>query len=117
MNRVVKATVTRTNFLTSRSPYALQFLSLFKGVQFEPQPKQIRLVQQARVLSGSIQVRFRDSKHLKDIIEEVPLIRVIERLYFVHDESVQDGEELVSTEAEIKRNYFRTLCGRYSFKG
>ncbi|MGV8948936.1 MAG: hypothetical protein ACOH2E_06190 [Candidatus Paracaedibacter sp.] len=105
-HEAVRSTVTRTNFLTSKSPYAIQFFFLFKDVHFDPMPKELRLSQLAKVESGSIEVHFRDTEHLKNIVEEIQLLECSGRLYFVFDKSVQDGEELVTTEGVLQKEYF-----------
>lgn len=102
----VRSAVTKTNLLTSKSPFAIQFFSLLKGVQFDPMPKEIRLSQLAKVKEGSIEVHFRDTKHLRSIVEEIQLIKPEDRLYFVFDERAQNGKELVPTEGTLQKEYF-----------
>jgi len=63
-------------------------------------------VQFAKVTKGSIEVHFRDSKHLRHIVEETPLIRAKGRVYFVRNQTTQDGDEIVPTKGRLERNYF-----------
>jgi hypothetical protein len=106
-HRVITSTITSTNFLTSSSPYALKFLSYFEKVDVIPKPSQLRLVQFAKAWEGSIEVRFRDSKHLKEIVEATPKIEASKnRILFVRDQSVEDGEEIMPTIGTLERNYF-----------
>jgi hypothetical protein len=79
--------------------------SLFKDVQFDPQPTALRLVRQVTVNKGSIEVHFRDPKHLRKIVEAIPLIEVGDRLYFVRDNNIQDGKELIPTEENMRQSY------------
>lgn len=53
-------------------------------------------------------MRFRDTKHLRQIVEETSEILcpgIGDGLYFVHDEAAKDGEELVETTGSLKRSY------------
>jgi hypothetical protein len=119
-NRAVILAVTHTNFITSKSPYARQFIWRLREVQFvmqddqfDPLSIQLRLVQQAKVTNGSIEVHFRDPKHLRDIVERIPRIEVKERLYFVHDRNAKDFEELVPTEGDIEIGYFFYFTAKF----
>lgn len=103
--KAVRASVTSTNFLTSRKPYAVQFRSLFNNIHFEPQPRTLRFCLEAKVENGSLEVHFRDTKHLKRIVKETPLMRVRDKLYFVQDDHAQDDKELVATEGEVRSQY------------
>lgn len=105
-NWSVGTAVTGTNFLNSKSPFAVECFSWFVDVQFEPKPKKVRLVRSAKVTKGSIEVHFRDSKHLKRIVKETPLIKAHDRLYFVHDDKAEDHKELVPTEGDLQAAYF-----------
>ena len=116
-HRVITSTITTTNFLTSKNPYAVQFLSFFNEVEIVPKPKQLRLVQFAKVTKGSIEVHFRDSKHLRHIVEETPLIRAKGRVYFVRNQTTQDGDEIVPTKGRLERNYFLNFFCRWPTKG
>jgi hypothetical protein len=105
-NRVVRATVTRTNFLTSPSPFACEFFTFFKDMIFDPQPKALRLGQQAEAKEGSVTVHFRNTKHLIDIVEETPLIKAKHHVYFKFDPLVEYGEELEADVGKISTQYF-----------
>jgi hypothetical protein len=103
---VIRSVVTRTDFLNSKCPYAVEFYSLFNNVQFEPEPKEIRLSISAKLQEGSIEVHFRDTQHLKNIVEETSLIRASDRLYFVRDSNAQDHQELIPTKGDLQEVYF-----------
>lgn len=108
-SRIFRSMITRTNFLNSENPYASDIRSIFSKVNFDRQPKAIKLALSAKVENGSIEAHFRDSGHLRDIVEEIPLIRVDDKLYFVRDNTAKDGEELtptISTGEGLRKSYF-----------
>ncbi|MBX9696795.1 MAG: F-box protein [Alphaproteobacteria bacterium] len=105
-HRIYQSLITNTNFLTSDRPYAQDFRSIFSKVAFEPQPQAIRFLVEAKSSDGDIEVHFRDTKHLKQIVDQTPEMQPKENLYFVHDEVVKNGEELVSTSGNIEKSYF-----------
>lgn len=95
-----------TNYLNPNNPHRQDISSLFDKVVFDPQPRAIRLKRFAKVENGSIEVRFRDSQHLRDIVEQIPSIEAIENIYFVRDEHVKDGKELIPLNGQLKHGYF-----------
>lgn len=103
--KAVRASVTGTNFLTSKKPYAVHFRSLFSNIHFEPQPTALRFCLEAKVENGSLEVHFRDRKHLKSIVSETPLMEVEDRLYFVHDVHAKDSKELVASNGVVNSQY------------
>jgi hypothetical protein len=106
-HRIYQSLITSTNFLTSDRPYAQDFRSIFNEVIFEPQPQAIRLVNKAVTKNGDIEVRFRDTEHLKQIVDETPeIMPKFGNLYFVRDEMVEDGKELVASSGSLEKSYF-----------
>lgn len=97
-----------TNYLDSDNPHKQDISSLFDKVIFTPQPSAIRLKRFAKAENGSIEVRFRDSQHLRDIVEQTPYIDgdFKGKVYFVRDEKVRDGRELVPLSGQLKQGFF-----------
>lgn len=106
--RVGQSELTRVNFLTSNFAYAHAILSYFSHVNFEPKPTAIRIQKRLNTKNGDIEIRFRDTEHLRSIVEIIPDIKVSDerRRYFVHDQNVQDGMEVVSLNGKIISEYF-----------
>lgn len=105
-HRVFRGLITTTDFLSSEHPFAIDFFSIFRDVEFDPKPKAIRLGFLAKAEEGSLEIHFRDPKHLRAIVEETPQVEAKQIVYFVQDDKVKDGHELVPTEGELKRKYF-----------
>jgi tetratricopeptide (TPR) repeat protein len=105
---VFESRISQTNFLTSNAVYAADFRSFFKEVIFDPPPQAIRLKYLMEADSGSIEVHFRDSNHLRAIVEKTPLIQPdsFEDVYFVRDTKVEDGKEFIATEDSFHRRFF-----------
>ncbi len=106
INRAADKLLTYTNFLDSKAPFVNYISTLLINVEFEPQPKSIRLVKFVRALDSSIEIRFRDHQHLKSIVEQTPLIHAKEKIYFVHDKNVEDSKELAPLQGKMTRGYF-----------
>ena len=99
---IFKSMVYGTDFLTSDMPYARDVRSIFKDVTFEPMPEAIRWVFFIDIdNNGSIEVHFRDPKHLRKIGEKTPLIHTAGRIYFVHNPVAEDGEGIRSSRKVI----------------
>ncbi len=96
------------NYLNADNPHRQDISSLFDKVAFDPKPSAIRLKRFAKAENGSIEVRFRDSQHLRDIVEQTPHITggFKGKVYFVRDKHVKDGEELVPLEGKLKQGLF-----------
>ncbi len=109
---VVRKTVSLTNLLISKSPYALEFMTLFKDIKIEPLPKAIRILREAKVIGeGDVEIHFRDTAHLKKIVDEIPLISgglSLEgsRVYYVRDKDSKDGCEIISKGDNLVMNPF-----------
>lgn len=67
-------------------------LDLFSDVEFSSTPHAISLKHSFIVNGGDVEVHFRDSDHLRTIIEKTPLFSG-DNTYYILDENVEDGKE------------------------
>ncbi len=101
-----RRTIAATNILTSKAGYAAEWREKFKDVVFEPVPREIRLQFSAQTKEDSVEVHFRDPKHLRQIVEETPIIHAHDQTYFIKDPEAVDYEELNPLKGELTRSLF-----------
>ena len=107
--RIADSQILHTDYLNSETHFARDFLSLFSKVVFEPEPQSIKVARYAIARDSSMEVYFRDSAHLRNIVEQTPLIKAAakEKVYYVRDESVEDGKELILLQGgKLDQGYF-----------
>ena len=81
--------------------------TLFINVQFDKQPHCIKLKKMIRVSDGNLEVHFRDTNHLRSIIEQAPKLSVhANRVYYILDPEVTGGEEFVASSGVIEESQF-----------
>jgi len=78
---------------------------MFENVRFTPQPHCIKLKNQITVIGGDLEIHFRDSTHLRSLIEQTPHV-VAKRLYFVLDKEVSEGKEFIATSGALTEERF-----------
>ena len=78
---------------------------VFQNVRFDKQPHCIKLKKLVSVKNGNLEVHFRDSDHLRSLIEEYPELKA-DQIYYTHDLEIQDGEEFVAQGGELSRGEF-----------
>lgn len=104
--KIVDDLIVSTNYLATDEPYARDINAILKDVEFTPKPQSIRMRRFAISKDYAIEVHFRDNRHLDEIVDRTPAIRAKGKTYFVYDEHVKDGHELVVGEGKVEQGYF-----------
>lgn len=81
---------------------------LFARVQFDAQPDAIVLKQSLKS-EGRVEVRFRDTNHLRSIFETIPEVDA-EELCFVRDPEAYPGFDLAYLKEGVVRSSFIQIC-------
>ena len=109
---IVHTTITDTDFLNSERPYATDIAKLWREVTFEPQPSEIKLARFAKSSDSSIGIHFRDSQHLRNIVNQIPIVQAKSKTYFVRDPEVENGKEIVPINGkDLEIQYFLHIIG------
>jgi len=104
-SQLLEERLTRTDFLTSRDGFAVDFRRVFKDMLLTPKPRQIRVQHLVNVENGSAVVRFLNPQDLRKTVERTPLIHA-NKVYFVHDSQFRRGEEVLPIGGRLQRKYF-----------
>ena len=79
--------------------------NLFADVWFDRQPHCIKLKRMVTVRKGNLEVHFRDSNHLRCLLEETPNLSA-DLIYFVLDKDTRDGEEFMTISGTMEHGKF-----------